>query len=83
MINATRAARPLIEYIPLQQGLRQVLVATIDKVTLLIEYIPLQQGLRQVLVATIDKVTLLIEYIPLQQGLRRLAPLLIRTTRTH
>ena len=38
----------LIEYIPLQQGLRQVQQVISHKFLLfLIEYIPLQQGLRQ------------------------------------
>ena len=36
----------LIEYIPLQQGLRQVSMLVIILVLYLIEYIPLQQGLR-------------------------------------
>ena len=37
----------LIEYIPLQQGLRLDSLARFSKSSLLIEYIPLQQGLRQ------------------------------------
>ena len=37
----------LIEYIPLQQGLRLVTPSTSTATLPLIEYIPLQQGLRQ------------------------------------
>ena len=37
----------LIEYIPLQQGLRQSFLEEALKNPYLIEYIPLQQGLRQ------------------------------------
>ena len=36
----------LIEYIPLQQGLRPERAEIVVKQVLLIEYIPLQQGLR-------------------------------------
>ena len=38
----------LIEYIPLQQGLRQLWDREKDDVKELIEYIPLQQGLRHI-----------------------------------
>ena len=71
MINATRAARPLIEYIPLQQGLRHLVLSQLVYVAVqLIEYIPLQQGLRLLSCLSKSIKLILIEYIPLQQGLR-------------
>ena len=39
----------LIEYIPLQQGLRLVVTLHSNNYIRLIEYIPLQQGLRLIL----------------------------------
>ena len=59
---------PLIEYIPLQQGLRQKVMREMQSLGL-IEYIPLQQGLRLGLNSELIN-SILIEYIPLQQGLR-------------
>ena len=60
----------LIEYIPLQQGLRLLNKVSKSSIVSLIEYIPLQQGLRRQRTLYIIKLILLIEYIPLQQGLR-------------
>ena len=60
---------PLIEYIPLQQGLRLQKTHTTGTLKTLIEYIPLQQGLRRHRIM-ISRQLRLIEYIPLQQGLR-------------
>ena len=60
----------LIEYIPLQQGLRHHNFIERSKMYILIEYIPLQQGLRPVVCFTDMFALALIEYIPLQQGLR-------------
>ena len=60
----------LIEYIPLQQGLRHTPLALTNEPANLIEYIPLQQGLR-LLKFRNEWTIVLIEYIPLQQGLRR------------
>ena len=62
----------LIEYIPLQQGLRLFNDYFIKVITALIEYIPLQQGLRQPFHNGENYPIRLIEYIPLQQGLRLL-----------
>ena len=59
----------LIEYIPLQQGLRRLIPNQCIH-NALIEYIPLQQGLRRCGVSCPHIMTGLIEYIPLQQGLR-------------
>ena len=59
----------LIEYIPLQQGLRHNESTSFTEEVLLIEYIPLQQGLRRVNIHDTHR-SWLIEYIPLQQGLR-------------
>ena len=59
----------LIEYIPLQQGLRRITFC-VHVIKFLIEYIPLQQGLRLISDGHIGLRTILIEYIPLQQGLR-------------
>ena len=60
----------LIEYIPLQQGLRQQGLRQFLSERLLIEYIPLQQGLRHSSSERVASNKSLIEYIPLQQGLR-------------
>ena len=64
----------LIEYIPLQQGLRpsSPFVQRIFQLVRLIEYIPLQQGLRPNSRNSCNNSNL-IEYIPLQQGLRQIA----------
>ena len=63
----------LIEYIPLQQGLRLIRPKNEADFDQLIEYIPLQQGLRHCETCILI-ITKLIEYIPLQQGLRRKNP---------
>ena len=59
----------LIEYIPLQQGLRHEHNSLVEQRSL-IEYIPLQQGLRPYTKSRKNSNKTLIEYIPLQQGLR-------------
>ena len=43
----------LIEYIPLQQGLRQLSYSSMKNKQYLIEYIPLQQGLRPITIFSI------------------------------
>ena len=60
----------LIEYIPLQQGLRHINSLPSRSAKSLIEYIPLQQGLRHFIIFDWWCEKILIEYIPLQQGLR-------------
>ena len=69
--NKNRNISPLIEYIPLQQGLRPHCKIFAVGVPILIEYIPLQQGLRLMLLIVWSPMFILIEYIPLQQGLRQ------------
>ena len=62
----------LIEYIPLQQGLRPREDYASFLLSKLIEYIPLQQGLRlNKFLKPTKELVQLIEYIPLQQGLRQ------------
>ena len=72
----------LIEYIPLQQGLRPLINDLLMNL-LLIEYIPLQQGLRPCCSLTYELLQTLIEYIPLQQGLRLFSALLKKLCRSH
>jgi len=69
-LNSYSVVAHLIEYIPLQQGLRHSQSFIMKTIAHLIEYIPLQQGLRHNSRAEFFSY-ILIEYIPLQQGLRQ------------
>ena len=69
------------EYIPIEQGLRPLILIIVTNAHCVKEYIPIEQGLRPIISFAGISTSFVKEYIPIEQGLRPLLDFATPTSR--